>query len=93
MFAKLRHDAVTTTVGQSVQSHINDLPIKLTVTSRTPTLECSLAHTEFLAMTLDLKVKDLNNTANARASLDNSKQGRCRFGNLCSRSVLLVPVV
>lgn len=77
MFVKLRDDAVTTTVSH-VCSHTY-LPIKLTVTSRTLTLQCSSVHTEFLSMTLDLEVKDLNNTANVRASLNNSKQGRCRY--------------
>ena len=66
----LVESGVVTTVS-NLYSHTY-LPIEDIITS----VKCSLVPGEFLALTLNLKVKDLNNTANVRASPNNSKQGR-----------------
>lgn len=69
---KLRDDAVTTNYQPRAQSHT---PLSRTVTSKMLRVRCSWAHREFLAVTLSFKVKDLNNTAKVRVSLNNSQQG------------------
>lgn len=80
---KLRADTVTITVS-NICSHAY-LPIKYSTNPRTLAVKYSLVHREFLALTLNLKVKDLNNTANARphsttANTIDEDTERCAIG-------------